>query len=126
MYSDLITRLLQPGLQSALYPGTLFAKTEAGHDTHDTARGGLPAQARREELLQTVQTLERLMEQESSEHVQLRAERDTLADCVRNLQQMQLQPQAPLDLRAQVGEAQAGILNTVRTACKSFTGKSQQ
>ena len=49
-----------------------------------------------------MQTLERMVEQASSEHVQLRAERDTLADCVRSLQEMQLQPPAPLDLRTQV------------------------
>ena len=57
---------------------------------------------RRDELLQTVQTLERLMEQGKAEHAQLLAERDTLADCVRSLQELQQQPPAPTELRAQV------------------------
>lgn len=51
-------------------------------------------QARREELQQTVQTLERLLEQGNAEHSQLRADRDTLADCVCSLQELQQQPPA--------------------------------
>ena len=49
-----------------------------------------------------MQTLERLVEHEKAEHAQLRAERDTLADCVRSLQEFQLQPPSPTDIRAQV------------------------
>ena len=60
------------------------------------------AQARREELLQTVQTLERLIEQESAEHAQLRTERDTLVDCVRSLQELQQHPPAPTGILVKV------------------------
>ena len=67
-------------------------------------------QARKEELLQTVQALERLMEQEKAEHGQLRAERDMLADCVCSLQESQLQPPAPTDIRAQVRGSVGGAL----------------
>ncbi len=42
-------------------------------------------QARREELAQTVQSLARMVERMTTEQEQLRAERDTLADCVRSL-----------------------------------------
>ena len=42
------------------------------------------------------------MEQQQAEHEQLRTERDTLADCVRSLQELQQQPPAPTDIRAQV------------------------
>lgn len=64
----------------------------------------LSRQSRRDDLLQTVQTLERMVEQQAAEHAQLRAERDTLADCVRSLQELQQQPPAPTDFRAQVME----------------------
>ncbi len=62
----------------------------------------LRPQSRRDDLLQTVQMLERMVEQQAAEHAQLRAERDTLADCVRSLQELQQQPAAPSDFRAQV------------------------
>ena len=59
-------------------------------------------QSRKDDLLQTVQTLERLVEQQAAEHALLRAERDTVADCVRSLQELQQQPAATTDIRAQV------------------------
>ena len=58
-------------------------------------------QVRREELVETVQSLARLVEQMTVEQAQLRAERDTLADCVRSLQELQQQPPQPTDVQPQ-------------------------
>ena len=55
-----------------------------------------------------MQTLERLMDQGKAEHAQLRAERDTLADCVRSLQELQQQPPAQTDIRTQVIRCRPG------------------
>ena len=52
-------------------------------------------------------TLERLVEQGKAEHVRLRAERDTLADCVRSLLELQQQPSAPPTIHAQVSRSTA-------------------
>ena len=61
-------------------------------------------QARREELTETVQSLARMVELMTTEQAQLRAERDTLADCVRSLQELQQQPPQPKEIRPQVSQ----------------------
>jgi hypothetical protein len=66
-------------------------------------------QARREELAETVQSLARMVEQMTTEQEQLRAERDTLADCVRSLQELQQQPPQPKDIQPQVSGVAGGV-----------------
>ncbi len=48
-------------------------------------------------------SLERMVREMTTEQAQLRAERDTLADCMRSLQELQRQqPPQPNDVQAQV------------------------
>ena len=74
-----------------------------------------------------MQKLERMMEQGKAEHAQLRAERDTLADCVRGLQELQQQqPPAPTDTLAQVIVVWDDIASLVPCKASRFAGRNLQ
>ena len=65
----------------------------------------MPWQAKREDLEKQVIRLSRMVEEMSTEHAQLQAERDRLGEYVQNLQTQQQQPRCAsvADLKAQVG-----------------------